>query len=82
LQTIIAAVLIAIGTGFVSHRGVRHFRAWREPGEPPFWRRSTSAAWVILLRALPVVATACSCILMTLNNLSHAVKVASSSLLP
>ena len=30
-------------------------RRWQEAGEPPYWRRASSAAGVILLRALPVV---------------------------
>jgi small-conductance mechanosensitive channel len=36
-------------------RGVRHLRRWNNPGEPPFWRRASSAAGIILLRALPLI---------------------------
>src|SRR5262249_23291533 len=36
--------------------GVHRLRRWRHEGEPPFWRRASSAAGVILLRILPVVA--------------------------
>lgn len=57
IQLLALALLIAIGTNFLAVRGVRRFRAWNEPGEPPYWRRSTSAAWVILLRLLPYAAT-------------------------
>jgi potassium-dependent mechanosensitive channel len=41
----------------VRWRGVRRWRAWNAGGEPPFWRRASSAAGVILLRVLPVVLT-------------------------
>jgi small-conductance mechanosensitive channel len=37
-------------------RGVRSLRRWQGEGEPPFWRRASSAAGVVLLRALPVTA--------------------------
>ena len=33
-------------------------RRWRHDGEPPYWRRASSAAGVILLRALPVAGPA------------------------
>src|SRR6516162_8380211 len=36
--------------------GVHRLRRWAPDGEPPFWRRASSAAGVILLRILPVVA--------------------------
>src|SRR5262249_42454953 len=36
--------------------GVHRLRRWRHEGEPPFWRRASSAAGVILLRIVPVVA--------------------------
>jgi len=36
--------------------GVHRLRRWGHDGEPPFWRRASSAAGVILLRILPVVA--------------------------
>jgi potassium-dependent mechanosensitive channel len=36
--------------------GVRRLRRWQDASEPPYWRRASSAAGVILLRALPVVA--------------------------
>ncbi|HXW29895.1 MAG TPA: mechanosensitive ion channel domain-containing protein [Xanthobacteraceae bacterium] len=43
---------------FVRWRGVRRWRAWNDVGEPPFWKRASSAAGVILLRALPTIVTA------------------------
>ena len=57
VQLLVLALLLAGATCYVSHRGIRHFRSWDEPSEPPIWKRSTSAAWVILLRVLPYAAT-------------------------
>ncbi len=51
----LAAVLLSLMLAFVAWRGVRRLRRWDDPGEPPFWRRASSAAGVILLRALPGV---------------------------
>ncbi len=53
VQLLILGALIAAAAFIVSARGVRHFRRWKEPDEPPYWRRATSAAWVTLLRLLP-----------------------------
>jgi potassium efflux system protein len=39
---------------FVGHRGARRLRSWNESSEPPFWRKASAAAGVILLRAAPV----------------------------
>ncbi|MGO9459247.1 MAG: mechanosensitive ion channel family protein [Rhodomicrobium sp.] len=39
-------------SGFI---GIGRLRRWKDDGEPPFWRRATSAAGVILLRSLPTV---------------------------
>lgn len=58
IQVLVLAVLLAAATGYASRRGIRHFRSWDEPAEPPIWKRATSAAWVILLRVLPYAATA------------------------
>jgi len=52
-----AVVLWSVLT-LVRWRGVRRWRAWNDVGEPPFWKRASSAAGVILLRALPVVVVA------------------------
>jgi small-conductance mechanosensitive channel len=38
--------------------GVKHFREWEGDTPPPFWQRASSGAWVIILRALPIMATA------------------------
>jgi len=37
---------------------VQHFREWEDEQPPPFWQRASSGAWVIILRALPIMATA------------------------
>jgi potassium-dependent mechanosensitive channel len=50
------AVLLWLVLAFVGRWGVRRLRVWRDAGEPPFWSRASSAAGVVLLRALPVVA--------------------------
>ncbi len=56
IQLIILAIVIAALSFYASARGVRHFRKWKKPGEPPFWQRSNSAIWVIFLRILPYAA--------------------------
>jgi small-conductance mechanosensitive channel len=38
--------------------GVTHFRTWDAEEPPPFWQRASSGGWVIILRALPIMATA------------------------
>ena len=57
IQLLALALIIAGVTSFIAIRGMRHFREWHDPEPPPYWRRSTSAAWVMLLRLLPVAAT-------------------------
>ncbi|MGH6679823.1 MAG: mechanosensitive ion channel domain-containing protein [Bradyrhizobium sp.] len=42
---------------FLAWRTVPNLRRWDEAGEPPFWRRASSAAGIVLLRALPVAAS-------------------------
>ncbi len=55
IQLVLIALGIMVALLFVSVRGIAHFRHW--PGEdPPFWRRTASAAWVILLRSVPLIA--------------------------
>ncbi len=39
-------------TGLV---GVRRLRRWEDGSEPPFWRRASDAAGIVLLRSLPVI---------------------------
>jgi potassium efflux system protein len=50
------AILIWLMLTVAAWYGVHRLRNWRHVGEPPFWRRAASAAGVILLRILPVVA--------------------------
>ncbi|HLZ02071.1 MAG TPA: mechanosensitive ion channel domain-containing protein [Bradyrhizobium sp.] len=50
------AALLFVALSFASWRGLRSLRRWQSEGEPPFWRRASSAAGVVLLRALPVTA--------------------------
>jgi potassium-dependent mechanosensitive channel len=50
------ALLILLLLSILSWRGIRRLRRWQGDGEPPYWRRASAAAGVILLRALPVVA--------------------------
>jgi potassium-dependent mechanosensitive channel len=49
------AVLLWLGLTLAAWHGVRRLRRWRHEGEPPFWRRASSAAGVIVLRILPIV---------------------------
>ena len=48
------ASLLFLALSFAGWRGVRSLRRWQGEGEPPFWRRASSAAGVVLLRAAPV----------------------------
>jgi potassium efflux system protein len=50
------AVLLWLVLTVAAWYGVRRLRRWPHEGEPPFWRRASSAAGIILLRILPVVA--------------------------
>jgi potassium-dependent mechanosensitive channel len=50
------AVVLWFVLTIVGWWGTRRLRVWRDAGEPPFWSRASSAAGVILLRTLPVVA--------------------------
>ncbi|MBC8049387.1 MAG: mechanosensitive ion channel family protein [Chitinophagales bacterium] len=55
VQLALIALGIMVALLVAGFRGVAHFRRW--PGEdPPFWRRTASAAWVILLRSAPLIA--------------------------
>lgn len=53
-----AAIALFVLLQAASWRGVRHFREWTEEAPPPFWQRAASGAWVIILRALPVIVSA------------------------
>jgi len=52
----IEAAVLALALLALAFRGVRRLRRWRGDGEPPHWRRASSAAGVILLRAAPGIA--------------------------
>jgi potassium-dependent mechanosensitive channel len=49
------ALLLCLLLTLVGWRGVRRLRTWQHPAEPPFWRRASSAAGLILFRAAPTV---------------------------
>ena len=49
-----AALILLIALSLFAWQGVRYLRRWKDVGEPPFWRRASSAAGVILLRSLPI----------------------------
>ena len=51
-------LLMLLVLSVASWRGIRRLRRWRDDEEPPYWRRASSAAGVILLRALPVAGPA------------------------
>jgi potassium-dependent mechanosensitive channel len=52
VEALLMSLLLAVG----SWRGVARLRRWQEAGEPPYWRRASAAAGVVVLRVLPVVA--------------------------
>jgi hypothetical protein len=53
---VLEAILLWLMLTVAAWYGVRRLRNWRHAGEPPFWRRAASAAGVVLLRILPIVA--------------------------
>jgi potassium-dependent mechanosensitive channel len=56
LRIVLEAAALALVLMLAAWRGIPRLRRWRGEGEPPFWRRASSAAGVILLRTLPAVA--------------------------
>ncbi len=52
---IMSALAMFLVLGYFRWHGVERLRTWSEAGDPPFWRRASSAAGVILLRTMPVV---------------------------
>jgi potassium-dependent mechanosensitive channel len=52
---ILSALAMALVLGYFRWHGVERLRTWSEAGDPPFWRRASSAAGVILMRSMPVV---------------------------
>ena len=55
-RVLLEAVLIWLVLTAAAGYGVRRVRHWRHAAEPPFWRRASSAAAVVALRIVPVVA--------------------------
>jgi len=53
-QVGLEAALLFVALCLIGRRGARRFRDWQGPGELSFWRRASSAAGVVLFRALPV----------------------------
>ena len=52
---ILSALAMFLVLGYFRWHGVERLRAWPDAGKPPYWRRASSAAGVILLRSMPVV---------------------------
>ena len=52
---ILSALAMFLVLGYFRWHGVERLRTWSEAGEPPYWRKASSAAGVILLRSMPVV---------------------------
>ncbi len=46
---------LALALCLIGWRGVGALRAWNEAGDPPFWKRASSAAGVILFRSAPAI---------------------------
>ncbi len=57
---ILVSALVWLLTTMAAFWGINRFRRWNEPEAPPFWRRASSAAWVVLFTAAPPAATAAS----------------------
>ncbi len=51
------AAVLALALIALAWRGIPRLRRWRGDSPPPFWRRASSAAGVILLRAAPGIAS-------------------------
>jgi potassium efflux system protein len=52
---ILSALAIFLVLVYFRWHGVEGLRTWSEAGDPPFWRRASSAAGVIFIRSMPVV---------------------------
>ncbi len=52
VQLAILALLLWAGLQHLSQLSVHRFREWRQSEPPPFWKRASSAAWVVLARTL------------------------------
>jgi potassium efflux system protein len=55
LPLIGVALAIWLGLRVFMVAAVRRLRRWEDDGEPPFWRRASDAAGIILLRSTPVI---------------------------
>lgn len=53
-QVGLEAGLLFLALCLIGRRGAHRLRDWQGPGELSFWRRASSAAGVVLFRALPV----------------------------
>ena len=51
----VESLMLSLLLAFASWHGVRRLRRQHQNDEPPFWRRASSAAGVLILRALPGV---------------------------
>ncbi len=49
------ALGLALALGLLGWFGVGRLRTWSEAGDPPFWKRASTAAGVILLRSAPAI---------------------------
>ncbi len=49
------ALAIWLGLRVFMMAAVRRLRRWEDGSEPPFWRRASDAAGIILLRSIPVI---------------------------
>lgn len=58
LGILLAALVLWAGLVAVARQSIRHYRLWQETEPPSDLQKSASAAWVILLRAIPATAAA------------------------
>jgi potassium-dependent mechanosensitive channel len=49
------ALILWLALSFIGWRSIRKLRRWNGAGEPPFWRRASSAAAIIVLKSMPIV---------------------------
>lgn len=56
IQITALSLVFWAGLQYLARLGVDRFRDWRQIEPPPFWKRASSAAWVVLMRTLPTPA--------------------------
>ncbi len=56
IQLLLGSALLWLVLTVLRWRGIRYVHDWPHAEEPPFWKRASSAAWVIILRAAPLSA--------------------------